>query len=37
MQRDPDSNTICYTLNLDKNGLLNEKDPVKIFWVRYSG
>ena len=37
LQRDPDSNTICYTLNLDRNGLLNEKDPVKIFWVRYAG
>ncbi|WP_285545487.1 DUF4833 domain-containing protein [Dyadobacter frigoris] len=36
IQRDPDSNTVCYTLNVNENGQFNEKEPVNIFWVRYA-
>jgi len=36
LQRDPDSNTVCYTLNLDQNGTVNSRNPIKIFWVQYA-
>jgi len=36
LQRDPDSNTVCYTLNLNSEGQLNIKEPVRFFWVRYA-
>ena len=36
VQRDPNSNTVIYELNLNSNGKLNEKEPVKIYWVRYA-
>ena len=35
LQRDPDSNTIIYTLNL-KNGHLDTSKPVKAYWIRYA-
>lgn len=35
LQRTPDANTIVYQLNLDKNGEVNEKVPVKASWIRY--
>lgn len=35
IQRDPNTNTICYALNLDKNNKVNEKDPIKVYWIRY--
>ena len=35
LQRTPDANTVVYQLNLDKNGELNEKAPVKASWIRY--
>lgn len=35
LQRTPDANTIVYRLNVDKNGTLNQKLPVKASWIRY--
>ncbi|MDQ8003610.1 MAG: DUF4833 domain-containing protein [Pedobacter sp.] len=35
LQRTPDANTVVYQLNLDKDGVLNEKSPVKALWIRY--
>lgn len=35
IQRDPNTNTICYTLNYDSNSTINEKDPINVFWIRY--
>jgi hypothetical protein len=35
IQRDPNTNTICYQLNLDQQGRLSEKNPVNMFWIRY--
>ncbi|GGB89227.1 hypothetical protein GCM10011325_15920 [Dyadobacter sediminis] len=36
IQRDPNSNTICYQLNVDKQGRISEKNPVNTFWIRYT-
>lgn len=36
IQRDPDINTVVYSVNHDKSGQLNEKDPIKIFWIKYA-
>ena len=35
IQRDPNTNTICYQLNVDKQGKISEKNPVNTFWIRY--
>jgi hypothetical protein len=35
MQRDPNINTLIYELNF-KNGVLNEDEPVHVFWIRYA-
>jgi len=35
IQRDPNANTICYQLNLDKKGNIDVKNPVHAFWIRY--
>jgi len=35
IQRDPNTNTICYTLNIDKGGKLNVSTPIHAFWIRY--
>lgn len=35
IQRDPNTNTICYELNVDKNGNFEAEDPVHVFWIRY--
>jgi hypothetical protein len=35
IQRDPNTNTICYELNLDKEGKLEKKNPINGFWIRY--
>ena len=35
IQRDPNSNTIVYQLNIDDNGKVSEKQPVHTFWIRY--
>lgn len=35
LQRTTDANTIMYDLNI-KNGQLNEQEPIKIYWIRYT-
>jgi hypothetical protein len=35
IQRDPNINTLIYELN-QKNGVLNEDEPVHVFWIRYA-
>lgn len=35
LQRDPDSNTVIYALNIE-NGQLNTNKPVKAYWIRYA-
>jgi hypothetical protein len=35
LQRDPNTNTIIYELNVNKDGNLNKKEPVKVYWLRY--
>jgi len=36
IQRDPNTNTLIYDLNTDKNGALDSKDPLHIYWIRYA-
>jgi phosphatidylglycerophosphate synthase len=36
MQRTPNINTIVYDLNLEKDGTLDEDEPVNIYWIRYT-
>ncbi|WP_257670061.1 DUF4833 domain-containing protein [Parapedobacter tibetensis] len=35
IQRDPNTNTVCYTLNVDEKGYVNSPSPVNAFWIRY--
>ena len=35
LQRDPNTNTVIYQLNVDRAGQLNEDEPVNVFWLRY--
>ena len=35
LQRDPNTNTIIYALNTDRNGVVNKDEPVLIYWLRY--
>lgn len=34
LQRQPNSNTLIYALNI-KNNQIDELDPVKVYWIRY--
>ncbi|WP_084240649.1 DUF4833 domain-containing protein [Pedobacter africanus] len=36
LQRDPNTNTIICELNVDGNGELNKKEPIKVYWLRYA-
>ncbi|TCD01812.1 DUF4833 domain-containing protein [Pedobacter psychroterrae] len=36
LQRDPNTNTFICELNVDKNGDVDRKEPVLIYWVRYN-
>ena len=35
LQRDPNTNTVIYQLNVDRAGHLDENEPVNVFWLRY--
>lgn len=35
VQRTPNTNTIMYELNM-KNGVLNDDNPVHVYWIRYT-
>lgn len=36
LQRDPNTNTIIYELNLKEDGKVNPEKPVNIYWIRYA-
>jgi phosphatidylglycerophosphate synthase len=36
LQRDPNTNTIIYQLNVNSAGRLDEDEPVRVFWIRYT-
>lgn len=36
IQRTHNKNTIMYTVNYNKDSTINEKEPVKVYWIRYS-
>ena len=35
LQRDPNTNTIIYQLNVKAGGRLDGQEPVRVFWMRY--
>ena len=35
LQRDPNTNTVIYQLNVNKAGQLDEDEPINVFWIRY--
>jgi phosphatidylglycerophosphate synthase len=35
LQRDPNTNTVIYQLNIDKSGQLDDDEPINVFWIRY--
>lgn len=35
IQRSLNSNTIVYDVNYDSKGLINEEQPVNVYWIRY--
>lgn len=36
VQRDPNSNTVIYDLNLDNTGRPNADNPMHIYWIKYA-
>jgi len=36
LQRDPNTNTLIYALNLEENGDVNRLQPVSTYWIRYA-
>ena len=36
LQREPNTNTVIYQLNVNAAGKLDEDEPVKVFWIRYT-
>ncbi|MEJ2882104.1 DUF4833 domain-containing protein [Pedobacter sp. GR22-6] len=36
LQRDPNTNTIICELNVDKNGVVDRKEPILVYWLRYA-
>lgn len=36
LQRTPNSNTIVYALNYDEDKKLDDSEPVKVYWIRYT-
>jgi hypothetical protein len=36
VQRDPNTNTIMYDLNVDKNGKLDTESPMHVYWIKYA-
>jgi len=36
VQRTHNTNTIVYELNYTKDSMLNETEPIKIYWIRYA-
>jgi phosphatidylglycerophosphate synthase len=36
LQRDPNTNTVIYQLNVNGAGRLDEDEPINVFWIRYT-
>ncbi|SEJ59939.1 protein of unknown function [Dyadobacter sp. SG02] len=36
IQRDPNANTVCYVLNFNRDGALDIRSPIRIFWIKYA-
>jgi phosphatidylglycerophosphate synthase len=36
LQRDPNTNTVIYQLNVNQAGQVDEDEPIRIFWIRYA-
>ena len=36
LQRDPNTNTVIYQLNVNRAGQVDEDEPIKVFWIRYA-
>jgi hypothetical protein len=36
VQRDPNTNTIIYDLNMDSNGQLDTDNPIHPYWIKYN-
>jgi hypothetical protein len=36
VQRDPNTNTIVYELNIGKDGQINDEEPIHPYWIRYN-
>jgi phosphatidylglycerophosphate synthase len=36
MQRTPNSNTIIYDLNMQKDGTVDKDEPINVYWIRYA-
>jgi hypothetical protein len=36
LQRDPNTNTIIYQLNVNAQGQVNWQEPIRVFWMRYA-
>lgn len=37
LQRNVNSNTIAYDLNLQENGMVDAREPLDVYWMRYTG
>jgi hypothetical protein len=35
LQRDPNTNTLIYALNLKENGNIDADSPIQVYWIRY--
>ncbi|AMJ66713.1 DUF4833 domain-containing protein [Hymenobacter sp. PAMC 26628] len=36
LQREPNTNTVIYQLNVNNAGQLDEDEPINVFWIRYT-
>lgn len=36
LQREPNTNTVIYQLNVNSAGQLDEDEPINVFWIRYT-
>ncbi len=36
IQRNLNKNTVVYALNTDKHGIIDEKYPMRVFWIKYT-
>jgi len=36
LQRDPNTNTLIYAINLKENGSINSSNPIRTYWIRYA-